>query len=79
MPFSGAALEPALSGAAAGCPQGSVPASCGSPLKNTALLSEVEISQAYEDKVARRDDLELVIPKREMEFDAAGNLKPFIA
>jgi hypothetical protein len=48
-------------------------------IKNTALLSEVEISQAYEDEVARRDDLELVIPKREMEFDAAGNLRPFVA
>ena len=48
-------------------------------IKNTALLSEVEISQAYEDEVARRDDLELVIPKREMQFDAAGNLRPFVA
>jgi hypothetical protein len=48
-------------------------------IKNTALLSEVEISQAYEDEVARRDDLELVIPKREMQFDADGNLRPFVA
>jgi hypothetical protein len=48
-------------------------------IKNTALLSEVEISQAYEDEVARRDDLEMVIPKREMNFDATGNLRPFAA
>jgi len=47
-------------------------------IKNTALLSEVEISQAYEDEVARRDDLELVIPKRAMQFDAAGNLRLFL-
>jgi hypothetical protein len=42
-------------------------------------LSEVEISQAYEDETSKRDDLEIVIPKREMDFDAAGNLRPFIA
>ena len=48
-------------------------------IKNTALLSEIDISQAYEDEVARRDDLEMVTPKREMEFDAAGYLKPFFA
>ena len=48
-------------------------------IKNTALLSEVEISQAYEDEISRRDDLEVVSPKREMEFDAAGNLRPFWA
>ena len=48
-------------------------------IKNTSLLSEVEISQAYEDEISKRNDLELVIPKREMEFDAAGNLRPFLA
>ena len=48
-------------------------------IKNTSLLSEVEISQAYEDEISKRDDLEIVTPKREMDFDAAGNLKPFIA
>jgi hypothetical protein len=46
-------------------------------VKNTALLNEVDVSEAYEDEIARRDDLEVVIPKREMEFDAAGNLTPF--
>ena len=48
-------------------------------IKNTSLLSEVEISQAYEDEISKRDDLEIVIPKKEMDFDAAGNLRPFIA
>jgi hypothetical protein len=47
-------------------------------IKNTSLLSEVEISQAYEDEISTRDDLEMVIPKREMDFDAANNLRPFI-
>jgi hypothetical protein len=48
-------------------------------IKNTSLLSEVEISQAYEDEIATRADLEMVIPKREMDFDADGYLRPFIA
>jgi hypothetical protein len=47
-------------------------------IKNTSLLSEVEISQAYENEIATRDDLEVIIPKREMEFDAGGNLRPFL-
>jgi hypothetical protein len=48
-------------------------------IKNTSLLSEVEISQAYEDEISKRDDLEVVSTKRKMEFDAAGNLRPFVA
>ena len=48
-------------------------------IKNTALLSAVEISEAYEDEISKRDDLEVLSPKREMEFDAAGNLRPFVA
>ena len=47
-------------------------------IKNTALLSEVEISEAYEDEISKRDDLEVLSPKREMEFNAAGNLRPFV-
>jgi hypothetical protein len=46
-------------------------------IKNTALLSEVELSQAYEEEVAKRDDLEVVTPKKTMDFDPAGYLKPF--
>ena len=48
-------------------------------IKNTALLSEVELSQAYEKEVVKGDDLEVVIPKKEMDFDPAGYLKPFFA
>lgn len=46
-------------------------------IKNTALLSEVEVSEAYEEELSRRGDLEIVIQKRAMEFDAAGNLNSF--
>jgi hypothetical protein len=48
-------------------------------IKNTSLLSEVDVSQAYEEEISTRKDIEIVIPKREMDFDAAGNLVPFFA
>jgi hypothetical protein len=48
-------------------------------IKNTALLSEVDVSQAYEAELAKRSDLEVVIGKRTMGFDADGNLPPFSA
>ena len=48
-------------------------------IKNTALLSEVDVSEAYEDEIAGRDDLEMITPKREMDFDPAGYLKPFLS
>ncbi len=48
-------------------------------IKNTSLLSEVEVSEAYEDEIAGRDDLEIRVPKREMDFDENGNLIPFMA
>ena len=46
-------------------------------IKNTALLSEVDVSEAYEEELARRSDLEVVIGKRTMGFDADGNLLAF--
>ncbi len=46
-------------------------------IKNTAMISEVDVSEAYEDDIANRDDLEIVIPKKAMEFDAGGYLTPF--
>ena len=46
-------------------------------IKNTSLLSEVEVSKAYEQEIATRNDLEVVIEKRAMGFDADGNLEPF--
>ena len=44
---------------------------------NTSLLSEVEISEGYEEELTERNDLEVIIEKRPMEFDGYGNLKPF--
>ena len=46
-------------------------------IKNTSLLSEVDVSEAYEDELSTRNDLEIVVEKRAMEFDAAGNLESF--
>ena len=46
-------------------------------IKNTSLLSEVEVSEAYEEELSTRNDLEIVVEKRAMEFDAAGNLELF--
>ena len=48
-------------------------------IKNTALLSEVDVSQAYEAELAARRDLKVVVGKRTMGFDADGNLLPFSA
>ncbi len=48
-------------------------------IKNTALLSEVDVSEAYEEELAKRSDLEFVIGKRMMGFGADGNLTPFSA
>jgi hypothetical protein len=48
-------------------------------IKNTALLSEVDVSHAYEAELAKRSDLEIVIAKRTLGFDADGNLLPFYA
>ncbi len=46
-------------------------------IKNTSVLSEVEVSEAYEEELASRADLELVIEKRAMAFDSEANLQPF--
>jgi hypothetical protein len=48
-------------------------------IKNTALLSEVDVSQAYEAELAKRSDLETVMGKRTLGFGADGNLLPFYA
>jgi len=48
-------------------------------IQNTARLSEVDVSQAYEAELAKRSDLEVVRGKRAMGFDTAGNLLPFFA
>ena len=46
-------------------------------IKNTSLLSEVDISEAFEADLKSRDDLEIIKDKRTWEFDAEGNLGPF--
>jgi hypothetical protein len=48
-------------------------------IKNTALLSEVVVSEAYQEELAKRSDLEIVIGKKTMGFDTDGNLLPFSA
>jgi hypothetical protein len=47
--------------------------------QNTALISEVDVSEAHEEELAKRSDLEVVIGKRTTGFDADGNLLPFSA
>jgi hypothetical protein len=46
-------------------------------IKNTSELSEVEVSEAYEEELASRSDLEVMGEKRPMDFNADGNLQPF--
>jgi hypothetical protein len=46
-------------------------------IKNTSLLSEVDVSEAYEEELFARTDLEVVKGKCAMEFDADGNLGSF--
>ena len=48
-------------------------------IKNTALLHEIDVSEAYQEELAKRSDLEVVIGKRAMGFDTHGNLLPFSA
>jgi hypothetical protein len=48
-------------------------------IKNTALLSDVDVSEAYQEDLAKRSDIEVVVGKRTMEFDTHGNLLPFSA
>ena len=48
-------------------------------IKNTARLSEVDVSEAYQEELAKRSDLEVVMGKRAMGFDTDGNLLPFSA
>jgi hypothetical protein len=48
-------------------------------IKNTTLLSEIDISEAYQEELVKRSDLEVVMEKRAMAFDTDGNLPPFSA
>jgi len=43
-------------------------------IKNTLLLDEVEVSEAYAEELRQRTDLEILKGPDPMTFDAAGNL-----
>jgi hypothetical protein len=43
-------------------------------IKSTLLLGEVEVSEAFQEAVAQRPDLEPITAPREMKFDSQGNL-----
>lgn len=45
-------------------------------IANTMELGEVLVSQAYQAQMAGRDDLTVLEPPAEMEFDSAGDLLP---
>ncbi len=46
-------------------------------IKNTSSLGQIEISEAYEENLLKREDLKVIIPKRDMQFDQTGSLIPF--
>ena len=46
-------------------------------IKNTAFLSEVDVSEAYEKALSARGDLEISLDKRPMAFDQKGNFESF--
>jgi len=46
-------------------------------IKNTSLISEVDISEGYEKELVNRGDLEAIMEKRPMGFDQSGNLESF--
>jgi len=46
-------------------------------IKNTAFLSEVDISEAYEKELSERGDLESSLDKKPMAFDQKGNFESF--
>ncbi len=46
-------------------------------IKNTSLISDVDISQGYENELLQRSDLTRVEEKKPMVFDPSGNLDPF--
>jgi lactate racemase-like protein len=46
-------------------------------IKNTSTLGEVDVSEAFEETLSRRSNLEIVKEKSAMAFDAVGNLVSF--
>ncbi|MEJ2024901.1 MAG: lactate racemase domain-containing protein [Deltaproteobacteria bacterium] len=46
-------------------------------IKNTARLSEIDISEGYKEDLSQRTDLEIARKEGPMIFDSAGNFPPF--
>ena len=46
-------------------------------VKNTSCISDVDISQGYENELPQRSDLTIVEEKKPMFFNQSGNLEPF--
>lgn len=46
-------------------------------IKNTAFLSEVDVSEAYKNELEVRGDLEISLNQRPMTFDQKGNFESF--
>ena len=47
-------------------------------IKNTLLVDEVEVSEAYGEELKKRSDLEILESPKPMSFDRRGNLLPLI-
>ena len=46
-------------------------------IHNTLELGEVLISEAYRPQIEQREDLEIVAPATDLEFDGSDNLLPW--
>ncbi len=46
-------------------------------IKNTASLGVIEVSDAYQNELSKRNDQELIAESQPMTFDADRNLTPF--
>jgi hypothetical protein len=46
-------------------------------INNTMQLAQVDVSSAYKDELAYRNDLEIIMEEQMIEFDQEENLKPF--
>jgi hypothetical protein len=46
-------------------------------IESTKHLREVDVSEAYQEDISKRSDLEIAAPGRPMVFDQASNLTPF--
>ncbi|MCP4627936.1 MAG: hypothetical protein GY850_31125 [bacterium] len=47
-------------------------------INNTMQLAQVDVSTAYQDKLAYRNDLEIIMEEQMIEFNQEDNLKPLL-